>query len=250
MRYCILAVLVILAADSTARAQTVTAGQWRDRGYFAVSGNYQATSSSFTDFLTFPQFVETETVTSLYKVDTAPGLDIAGGVRIWRNMAVGVAVTRFTKTNSATVSASIPHPFFFNAPRQVSGEAGGVQHEETAVHIQAAWVAPVGRRWQITVFGGPSLFNVTQGLVAGITVSETYPYDTATFTSASVQQESKSKVGVNAGVDVAFMFSRNIGVGGVVRFSRSTLSFDNASGQAVDVDAGGAQVGTGLRVRF
>ena len=250
MRYSILAVLVILAADSTARAQTVTAGQWRDRGYFAVSGNYQATSSSFTDSLTSPKFVETETVTSSYKVDTAPGLDIAGGVRIWRNMAVGVAVTRFTKTNSATVSASIPHPFFFNAPRQVSGDAGGVQHEETAVHIQAAWVAPVGRRWQITVFGGPSLFNVTQGLVAGITVSETYPYDTATFTSASVQQESKSKVGVNAGVDVAFMFSRNIGVGGVVRFSRSTLSFDSASGQAVDVDAGGAQVGTGLRVRF
>ena len=98
MRYSILAVLVILAADSTARAQTVTAGQWRDRGYFAVSGNYQATSSSFTDSLTSPQFVETETVTSSSKVDTAPGFDITGGVRIWRNMAVGVAVTRFTKT--------------------------------------------------------------------------------------------------------------------------------------------------------
>lgn len=249
MRHLTCAILAVLAASGVARAQTGS-NAWRDRGYVTVSGDYQANSSSVTDALTFAKYVETETVTSSYKVESAPGFDVAGGVRIWRNLAVGVGVTRFTKTNSGSVSASIPHPFFFSKPRQISGEAGGVQHQETTVHVQVAWVAPVASRWQLTVFGGPSLFNVTQGLVSDITYSESYPYDTAAFTSASVQQQSKSKVGAHAGLDVAFMFSRNIGVGGVVRFTRSKLSFRDANGTAVDVDAGGAQVGAGLRVRF
>lgn len=252
MRHVIFAALVVLAADRTARAQTSGAAgghDWLDTGYLAVGAVYQASSSSFTDTLAFPLFAETETVTTTYKVDAARGIDVSGGVRIWRNLAVGAGVTRLSKTNSAAVTASLPHPFFFNTPRQVAGVADGVQHEETAVHIQVAWVAPIDR-WQITMFGGPSFFNVTQGLVSDITVNDPYPHDTATFTSAAVQQQSGSKLGFHAGVDVAFMFSRNIGVGGVVRFARATVSVNNANGTAVEVDAGGTQVGGGLRVRF
>lgn len=242
-------ILLSLVVTGTARAQAGPRRDWRDHGYLMVSGDYQASTSTFQDTLTFPRFVETETVTSSYKVVSTPGIDIAGGARIWRSLTVSVGVTRFTKSHGADVTASIPHPFFFNRLRDISGSAASVAHEETAVHVGAAWVAPVANRWQITVFGGPSYFTVSQGFVTDIVYSDSYPYDTATLARTSVQRRSKSKIGAHGGADVTFMFSRNVGAGIVARFSRATLPFDAGAGR-ISIDAGGAQVGGGLRLRF
>jgi hypothetical protein len=249
VRHLTLATVLLLAAGGSVRAQTGSGTDWRGRGYLTVTGDYQASSSSFDGMLTLPKFVESEKVTSTYKIVSAPGFDLAGGVRIWRNLAVGGGLTRFTTRNPAAVSASIPHPFFFNRARQISGDAG-IRHQETAVHVHAAWVAPVGSRWEIAIFGGPSLFTVAQGLVTDISYNDSYPYDTPAFVGASIENQSKSKIGAHAGADVAFIFARHIGVSGVVRFSRSSLRYGTANGQSVRFDAGGVQAGVGLWLRL
>jgi hypothetical protein len=41
-----------------------------------------------------------------------------------------------------------------------------------------------------------------------------------------------------------------VGIGGVIRFSRATASFPVTGQPPVSVDAGGFQVGGGLRIRF
>jgi opacity protein-like surface antigen len=248
MRRAFLAALILAAGlpAADAAAQTATAG----RVFVNVNGNYQATSTDFQDNVTFQQYAEDGSIDTDYEVKAAPVFDISGGAKVWRNLAVGIGVSRFSKSNAAVVTASIPHPFFFNRAREISGDSPALRRQETAVHVQAIYMVPVGERLEVSVFGGPSFFTVKQDLVTTVEYSESYPYDTATFTAADIEQQSESKVGFNTGVDVAYMFHPNVGVGGLVRFSRASVDFASPDGETVSVDAGGAQIGAGVRLRF
>ena len=194
--------------------------------------------------------VEQEDIVASYLVEKGPQLDIAGGARLWRSLGGGVAVTRFSKSGPAGVIARIPHPFFFNQLRSVEGEAEGLTHEELGVHLQVMAMLPVGQRLSVVVFGGPSLFRITRGLIDDVQYDDRYPYDSATFTAAGTSDTSATKLGFHAGADVGYFFARNVGVGGVIRFSGATMNLDTSDGNTVAVDAGGLQGGAGLRLRF
>ena len=107
------------------------------------------------------------------------------------------------------------------------------------------WVAPVGQRVEIAVFGGASFVSVTQDMATGITFTQGYPYDTAAFTGIQRRMLSESAIGFNVGADVWIYFTRWIGVGGAIRFTRVIVDLD-----AVEVEAGGLLTSAGLRVRF
>jgi hypothetical protein len=144
----------------------------------------------------------------------------------------------------------VPHPFFFNRPRSVSGEAAGLRREELAVHVQARAVLPVTRRVQVMVFGGPSFYQVRQGLVHEVAYSESYPYDEATFDGATTGRAEQSPYGFNVGGDVAYFFSRQVGVGFGAQYAGTTVHLPSADGGTVEARAGGSQAGAGLRLRF
>jgi len=165
-------------------------------------------------------------------------------VRVWKGLAAGVAFTSYSDSRDIVIDGTLPHPIKFNSPRAISGTAAG-DHEETAVHLQIAYVVPVGKKMSVVVFGGPSFFTVKQSVVTAIQFQDAYPNDEATFTGATVAKEEESKTGFNVGADVAYYFTRNIGVGGIVRFSAAKTTFSLG-----DVDAGGALVGGGVRLRF
>jgi len=95
------------------------------------------------------------------------------------------------------------------------------------------------------VFGGPTFFTVKQSVVTAIAYDEQYPYDTATFKSADVDVEEEQKTGFNVGADAGYYFTKNIGVGGIIRFAPAKVTFSLG-----EVDAGGAMFGGGLRLRF
>ena len=145
------------------------------------------------------------------------------------NLAVGVGLTLFSASTTAAIDAQVPHPFFFNQPRTVTGEFDG-DRSETAVHIQAKWLVPVNNKMLVTIFGGPSFFSVEQDIVNDFEYSESYPFDTATFTRAIAASQSESAVGVNVGGDVAYFFSPNVGVGGTVQYSGATVEMTRAFG--------------------
>lgn len=82
--------------------------------------------------------------------------------------------------------------------------------------------------------------------MSDVTVTQTYPYDTATFASATTVRRSQAKPGFNAGADVAYLFRPHVGFGFGVTFSHARIALDDAT----TVDAGGAHVSGGLRFRF
>ena len=100
------------------------------------------------------------------------------------------------------------------------------------------------------VFGGPTFFTVKQGVVTDITFTESYPYDVATYRAATTAAGSASKMGFNAGGDLAFFFTRQLGLGATVQFAGTTVKMPAAGGGEQDIKAGGLNVGGGLRLRF
>ena len=246
---CLAAALVIGSVLGPVDAAT---GQGRSehRGFFSLNGVFQATTSDFADDASFTLFVEEGDFEANYNGGTGVAFDAAGGVRVWRNLAVGVGVSIFDTDSSTAVTASLPHPLHFDRHRQVDGTADGLMRRERGIHVQATWMMPVSDRLDLSIFGGPTFFTVDQDLVTEVMFEHTFPFDTASFTGTATSSQSESAVGFHVGIDVAFYLSANVGVGGVARFSRATVDFSSVGGSIVSTDAGGLQAGGGLRVRF
>jgi hypothetical protein len=239
----LLAVLAVTFTAVDARGQSTRS---TDRVYVNVSGWYQAAPTSFTGVVTPIDFVERASIDTSYRIRSAAGFDVGGGVRVWRHLGVGLDVSRFTRAGGGSVTAQVPHPFYFNRLRPVTGDAPGLEREETGVHAQVLWMLPIAARWEIGLSGGPSWFNVGQDLVQTVTITESYPYDTATFAGITSARRTGSRVGFNAGGDIAYRFNPRVGVGLTAGFSRARVPL----GDTVTINAGGAHVGGGLRLRF
>ena len=215
-----------------------------------LSGGFQPTVTDFDDRFTFPLHQETGTSTVDYSVESGGLFDANFGVRLWGGLGAGVAVSRFTGKGNVTATSSVPHPFYLERYREVSGEADGIDRNESGVHVQLQYRLPLRGPLQVTLMAGPSFLNVTQTMVIDVNYTEEYPYDVATFAGVDSRRVKASAPGFNAGLDLRWMFTRNIGVGGLARFTRAEVELDAADDRTVTVDAGGAHVGAGIRFAF
>jgi hypothetical protein len=231
-------------------ASPVAAQNWPERVHISINGAFQPTSNDFSDRFEFEKNLETGSTQVTYPVSGGFVFDAGGGYRFWKNLAAGASVSYFTHEDTASTTSQVPHPFFFNQPRTVEGDATGITRTETAVHVQLMYLLHPSGPLRIVFAGGPSFFNVEQDIVTQVNVTETFPYDTAAFASADRTKEKKSGVGFNVGADVMWMFGHNVGVGGLVRFARTSVDLPVPNNRTVSVDAGGVQVGGGLRLIF
>lgn len=238
------AVLAFLSTAAPVQAQD------ESKGYVIGDFVFQPAPAGFSETVTHIINLEPSKITTTYPVKAAPGFDIGAGVKVWESLAAGVIYSRFTQTNTADISGNVPHPFFYNQSRTLTGQATDLSREESAVHIHAMYLVPAGDKLVIGIFGGPTWFQVKQDFVAQANYTETYPYTTVAFKSADVTNVSATKLGFNAGVDAMYFFTTSVGVGGNVRFSKATIDFTSPGGNTVSVEAGGVQVGGGLRLRF
>jgi hypothetical protein len=218
-------------------------------GFLTVGGGYQSATKGFTDSSTFAVNAENAQLSTAYEIESGPILSLAGGIRFTRLLSAGAAFTRYSVSGAGALTASIPHPFFFNRPRQISGDISGLDRREHAVHIQVRATVPAGRNLEVGVYGGPSFFSVTQTVVSSVDYDEEYPYDTATFSGAPTKSADESGIGFNVGGEITYLFTRQVGVTGGVQFARASLSIPGADGD-VDITAGGLQTLVGLHVKF
>jgi hypothetical protein len=226
-----------------------------DRFYISINGAVQ-TAEDFTETVSFTENAETGSFSTDYTVESGPALNISAGYAISRSFGVGVGVTRFSHSTPISLTASVPHPFFFNRARSVSGDVTGLTREEFAIHFQARGMFRVSPKIEGVVFGGPSFFSVTQGIVNDFEITETYPYDTAAFSRGLTTMVDESKIGFNVGADVGYFFTRQVGVGGSVQWAGTTIDAPASGGPSsggpatFELKAGGLQFGGGLRLRF
>ena len=177
MRGTVLMKRAILVAGALLFPQ-MSAGQSVEpsKAFLVVNGAYQLTANDFSDSATKRENAEDGRIETAYTVEAGPAFSVGGGGIIWRRLGVGVGVTRFTVSAPATISGSVPHPFFFSRLRSVSGESSALTREELGVHVQARAIIPVGNRVEVALFGGPSFFQAKQEMVTDFSYTETYPY--------------------------------------------------------------------------
>jgi hypothetical protein len=246
-----LALLVLgftLALGSDAAAQMRA---WEAKGFINVNFGVQSGTHDLEQSGSFPLYDETARFNGPLTVEGGNLLDISGGARLWRNLAVAVTFSRVSDTSDTALTAQIPHPVFFNRPRTATASASGLEHRENAVHIHAMWVQPITDKLDVAIGAGPVFFSVTQQLVTGITVSEgSAPFTTVTIGGAPVSEEKANKTGFSVGADVSFMATRHLGGGFFFRYAVASVDLPALGGNATSLDVGGTQVGGGVRVRF
>ena len=201
-----LAGLVIAATPAAAQPDA-----WGRTGYITLSGIYQSTTPTLATIVPVRIYQEDGSIATAHEVEPVVGFDITGGGRLRGKLGLGYAFSYFRRNESAAVTASLPHPFFFDRARLVSGQTDG-RREERAVHVHLMWLVPVSDRFQIAVLGGPSYIYLQRDLVTNVEYTENYPYDEATLAGVDITRAKKGGFGYNAGVDLSFLFTDVIGV--------------------------------------
>ena len=241
-------ILLLLATPAT--AQLRKAPPKPTRFTLSFSGGAQAAPNEVADHLTLLKNLETETVDVKYPMKPQVLVDVGAGFRVWKNLGLGIAVSRATGSGTADVTASVPHPFFFNQPRTVTGTEKGVVHAETGAHLQLQYLIPASGHLRFVLAAGPSWTTVEHEVVTNLTVVESYPYDAAAFGGAVTKLSNASAVGFNAGIDVTWMFTHNAGIGGLIRYTRADIDLNAGDGRTLAMKAGGVQGGIGIRLAF
>ena len=218
-----------------------------------VNGAFQAGTQSVRETLSVRAYGEDATFRTRQEIEGGSLLDVGGRIRMWRQLEVGASYTQLNGSDAAVVNGSVPHPLRFNQARTVDPQTFRLLHRERATHVSAAWVLPVpfDDRLDIAVFGGPSFFSVTQGLVTHVTARETGGPPFATVAVAvDTGEHRRNGVGGHIGADVTFMPTATIGLGFLVRYAAVSVTLPSTISPAVSLSVGGFQTGGGLRLRF
>jgi len=231
---------VVMCATFAPRASAQMA--WTDKGFVNISGGVQAGSHTLDTSRTFTLYDEQGTVTSSQKVKGGGLFDATAGYKVWKNLAIGVGYSWTAGKADAAVVSKVPDPVFYDKPRTVNSTASGLKHSEGVVNVSAVWMVPVTDKIDVGVSAGPSFFSVKQDIPGSVTATEPGP-----TVAVAVDSASKSTVGFNFGVDVAYMMTKRFGFGALARYTWGSADFEGATQK---LTVGGFQIGGGLRVRF
>jgi len=226
-----------------------TSKVWKGRGFAVVSAGGQVAAPGYTSTATFKVHAEDATLNADSSIGFGPAFGARGGVRVWKNMALGGGVEVVPTSQTLSVTGRLPHPFQFNQYREVEGTASGLDRAETMVAFELSWLMALSRRVDMFVFGGPAYVHVRQDMATRIQFTESYPYDTATFTGVETESLSGGGLGVTAGLDLSYLVTRRFGVGGEFRYSWASATLE-PTGQAVKVGLGGLQAFVAARLLF
>lgn len=214
--------------------------RWTDRGFVAVDGGVQSGTHDFTTSSSFLLYDETATVTTEQQTKGGGFFDVRGGFRVWRNLAIGAGFSSTQSKGDIVVTGRIPSPIVTDQFRDVRVTQADAKHTESALHVSGTWMVPVTDKVDVGFSAGPSFFFVKQETVPGLQIGEPGP-----SAVVMLEEQSETAVGYHVGLDVRYMVSKNVGIGGLARYTSAEVGLSQGP-----LKVGGAQVGGGLRIRF
>jgi len=218
----------------------------KPRPFLSAGVVFQLSTSDSDVTDTRTTLLEQETRSTHYGNSWVPGFEIGGGAGIARNLTLGGLFVMRSNTDTATVTAQIPHPIFYGQPRTLEGSFDA-KSSETALHIQVGYAFYTSPRFALVFAGGPSFYWLQRDLLDQLSYTEAYPYDSVTFTGATTRSETENTVGGNVQVDGLVGLSKNLFWQTSGRWGFGSVTFDGASGST---KVGQGQISTGIRVTF
>jgi Outer membrane protein beta-barrel domain len=200
---------------------------------------------------TFDLYDETATVDISQTINNGFFFEIGGAYKYRPNYGFGLVYGYLSNSGDARVNGSLPHPQLFDQPRSFSVDVDDIPHSEHSWHFQAVYFMPFTEKVDFMFSGGPSIFSVNQGLVRGVSFSETGPpFTSVTIDSVDVPKLGDTGWGFNLGADMTYAVSPTIGVGALIRYTHGGVEFNLSDSQTAEVTAGGFQLGAGVRLKF
>jgi hypothetical protein len=221
-----------------ALAQTQSA----ERFFVNLSGGVQVGSADVTSVQPFELYGESGSLTSAQDVKGGLFFDGHLGYRLRPRIAVGVGVSFINGKADADVTASVPDPIVFDSPRLAGATASDLTHRETWVSGLVTYTLPLTSKIDVMVSGGPAMVAVQQEIPTAATVTEPGPV-VGGITATTYK---KSGIGFVVGADIRYMVTSRIGLGAVAKFAAGSVDVT----EGTKVDAGGFQLGGGLRIKF
>lgn len=180
-----------------------------------------------------------------------PFADVGGALNVWRDLAVGASYGEVHGTAVAAVTGTVPHPLDFDRHRTAPVTAIELAYRERATHVHVSWRVPLTDALDLTIFAGPSFFNVRHDVVANVRAAEAGgPPFSEVVLEVDAGTHTRNAAGGNAGVDVAYMANPMLGFGYFARYVRGFVEMPSVEGSTRNVEVGGFQTGAGVRVRF
>jgi hypothetical protein len=189
---------------------------------------------------TFSLFDELATIASTAQIRKGAMFEVGGGYRVAPQFAIAAGFSSFGRPGTGTLTASIPDPLVYDQPMQLSRDASDLAHTERGVHLQAVYFIPVGRNVDLSLSAGPSFIHVSQQIATASVSSDAQNVEIASKT------ESGTATGINAGMQVNYMFAPRYGVGFFVGYAGGSVDLPSAPGLKV----GGVRTGFALQARF
>jgi hypothetical protein len=255
-----LAALGAAASASSARAQAAipksaaasAPAPAPDRFRIVLNGSSWPATTTFSDSRTPTEYAEPGTIHTRYEAGPGFGPDVALQVSLFRGLGLLVGYSTVSRDVTGQVEVSRPHPLYLNRPRTASAEISGYGLTQGALHLDLAYARVAGPLdWAL--FAGATLFQVEADLLQEPAYDEAYPYDELSITATPSTTVTDNPAGFNVGgrLDYRFGRSRRFGAGVQALYSTASVKL-KAGNDATEArfDAGGLQVGAGLRVYF
>ena len=217
--------------------------KWTDKGFANINIGGQSGSHDVATTTTFVVYDEDAHINTTQKTGGGFLFDINGGYKVWSNLVVAVGYTFMSDSTDGAVTATIPDPAVFDHLRTVTTTANDLKHTENALNFMGVWMVPVTDKVDVGISFGPTVFFVKQELPDTIQFTEPGP----TVTGLTTKDISKTAGGVNFGVDVTYLLTKKMGVGGLLRYTWGSVDLEGATDS---LTVGGFQIGVGARYRF
>lgn len=217
--------------------------KWTDKGFANINIGGQSGSHDVATTTTFVVYDEDAHINTTQKTGGGFLFDMNGGYKVWSNLVVAVGYTFMSDSTDGAVTATIPDPQVFDRPRTVNTTADNLKHTENALNFMGVWMVPVTDKVDVGISFGPTVFFVKQELPDSIQFTEPGP----TVTGLTKKDVSKTTGGINLGVDVTYLLTKKMGVGGILRYTWGSVDLEGATDS---LTVGGFQLGVGARYRF
>jgi len=214
-----------------------------------VNGVVGTELRQFGDMNRFDLFSEEAQIESRYSDARAQGPEVGGLFRVAGPIGVGASVELFRNDRDAFYTASLPHPFFFERYREISGALSDLAHEETAVHVDATVSKSLGPL-TLDVLAGPSWFFTRTDVLGDVSYDEVFPFDNVIPQGVQSRSFENRMLGFNVGASATYRIGGILGFDLAVRYSRAQMRFLLDEGRELELQAGGLRLGAGLKFLF
>jgi hypothetical protein len=230
---------------------------WPQRTFVTIDVPFQPLNNDFSESLSFVDTLrKTENVTFVAGYESTRGalVDAGAGVRLAHNFGVGLTASWFQRSGSGSFDLKVPNPLVASKPLDLAGSISGLKRDELGLHIQALYALALGKNGRVMLAGGPTVFNTTQDLVRSIEFDTLPGFTSLKFDQALITEVKQTVVGFNVSADITWVLASHLGVGTVTRYSRAKVTLDPGAesgvSRAIEMHAGGLQIGGGIRLLF